>query len=170
MAAAHYGRANSYEPIHEILGPIVRVYVEESTPQQGFLAEEGEAITLKFASGTVGTFLLSDAAVSPHNFQGGAEENPMIPKTGQDFYGNFGSEGSLSVLDLTRWTYGGEKKSCTKSLSHEVVGGPRGKGSMDLQMAHFMKVVRRMEEPSYPGVESLGSVVVCDAIKRSMRD
>jgi predicted dehydrogenase len=87
--------------LHYWHGPITRVYAEQTVSQRSFDAEEGAAITLRFASGLVGTFLLSDAVVSPHNFEGGTDENPIIPRTGRDFHRAFGSEGSLSVPDMT---------------------------------------------------------------------
>jgi predicted dehydrogenase len=108
--------------------------------------------------------------VSPHNFESGTGENPTIPKSGQDFYRIFGSEGSLSVPDLTRWTYGGGNKSWTENLSQETSAVPEVRAPFELQMEHFVKVVRGLEEPSCSGFEGLRAVIVCDAIKRSMRE
>lgn len=47
---------------------------------------------LHFATGAVSTFLLADAVPSPHNFEAGTGENPLVPKTGMDFYRIFGTE------------------------------------------------------------------------------
>jgi predicted dehydrogenase len=155
--------------LHHLFGPIIRVFGEGTVSQREFDAEEGAAITLKFANGIVGTFLLSDAVVSPHNFEGGTGENPTIPATGKDFYRIFGSEGSLSVPDMTRWSYS-EKRSWTERLDCESLKVPDMKIPFELQIEHFIRVVRGLDDPSCSGTEGLRAVVVCEAIKRSMRE
>ncbi|KAL2840280.1 oxidoreductase family, NAD-binding Rossmann fold-domain-containing protein [Aspergillus pseudoustus] len=104
--------------LHFFFGPITRVHAEPIKPQRQIsnskqIAEEGAALTFRFASGVVGTFLVSDATPSPLNFETGTGENPLIPqvdpaKSASDCYRIFGSAGSLSVPDMTRWSYDGE--------------------------------------------------------------
>ncbi|KAH7384463.1 hypothetical protein BKA66DRAFT_462250 [Pyrenochaeta sp. MPI-SDFR-AT-0127] len=156
--------------LHYLFGPITRVYAEKALSQRGYLAEEGAAITFRFASNMVGTFLLSDAVPSPHNFEAGTGENPTIPKVGQDFYRVFGSEGSLSVPDLTQWMYKAEKKSWTEQLQSSKVEVPELKTPFELQIENFVKVIRGEEAPRCSGSEGLQAVMVCVAIKASMRD
>jgi predicted dehydrogenase len=155
--------------LHHLFGPIVRVYAEKSISQRGNAAEEGAAITLRFESGIVGTFLLSDAVISPHNFETGTGENPTIPKEGRDFYRILGSEASLSVPDMTRWTYPGDRKDWTEKLGCEILKVPEMKVPFELQIEHFVKVIRGEEEPSCSGVEGLRAVMVCEAIRNSMK-
>lgn len=69
--------------LHHLLGPIVRVHAESTTSTRGFAADEGTAIILRFASGVVGTVIVSDATPSPFNFEAGTGENPTIPKRGR---------------------------------------------------------------------------------------
>lgn len=155
--------------LHHFFGPITRVYAEKTLSQRGFPAEEGAAITLRFANGMVGTFMLCDAVVSPHNFEAGTGENPTIPKVGEDFYRIFGSEGSLSVPDLTQWTYMAGKKSWTKQLESRKFDVPALKPPFELQIEHFVRVIRGEELPSCSGMEGLQAVVVSEAIKESMK-
>jgi hypothetical protein len=42
---------------------------------------------------------------SPYSFEAGTGENPIVPKQGEDFYRIFGSNATLSVPDMTRWSY-----------------------------------------------------------------
>lgn len=156
--------------LHYWYGPITRVYAEQTVSQRGFEAEEGAAITLRFASGLVGTFLLSDAVVSPHSFEGGTGENPIIPRTGQDFHRAFGSEGSLSVPDMTLWEYGETGNSWTKELSSTKLDIPDMKIPFEAQIEHFMKVIKGEDPASCDGAEGLRAVVVCEAIKQSMKE
>lgn len=156
--------------LHHLFGPISRVYAEKAFSQRAFDAEEGAAITLRFVNGMVGTFLLSDAVVSPYNFESGTGENPMIPRTGQDFYRIFGSKGSLSVPDLTYWSYGDGAESWSEPLQSVVGDVPVIKAPFELQIEHFVRVIRREEAPSCSGEEGLRAVRVCEAVKRSMRE
>lgn len=161
--------------LHHLFGPVERIYAERTPPQRAnppHEAEEGAAITLRFASGVVGTFLLCDAAPSPHNFEAGTGENPTIPQTGEDtgsdFYRIFGSEASLSVPDMRRWSYSGrEEKSWTETLAMERFD-VKDATPFDMQLAHFLDVIQGKTEPSCSGVEGLRALVVCDAVKRSL--
>ena len=151
--------------LQHLFGPISRVYAEGTLAQRGNAAEEGAAMVLRFASGAVGTFLLSDATPSGHNFESGTGENPMIPKSGNDFYRVFGTSGTLSVPDLKvtwakDWTE--ELKSESLEVEHAV--------PFELQIEHFVKFVRGEERPSCSGGAAVSAVVVCEAVSKSIRD
>jgi predicted dehydrogenase len=160
--------------IHEVdllqylLGPINFVSAISAMKTRSFDAEEGAAIILRFQSRVVGTFILSDAAPSPWNFEGGTGENPIIPKVGRGeaaggFYRIMGTEAGLSVPDLTRWS--GEWNKVLKREQLEVDGS---KVPFDLQVQHFVEVVRGEAEPNCAGQEALSAMVVCEAVKRAM--
>ncbi|PVH99102.1 NAD(P)-binding protein [Periconia macrospinosa] len=153
--------------LHYWFGPIVRVFAEQTASQRGHAAEEGAAITLRFSSGIVGTFILADAVVSPHNFESGTGENPMIPGVGRDCYRVFGSEASFSFPDMTRWSYTGQR-SWTETISSECTDVPETRVPFELQIEHFVKVVKGEQIPGCTGRDGLRAVMVCEAIKRSM--
>ena len=122
---------------------------------------------LRFASGVVGTFLLSDATPSAHNFESGTGENPIIPKAGRDFYRIFGTEGTLSVGDMKVTRHSAGEKSWTSKLQETDV--KLGKEvPLDAQVEHFVRVVRGEEVPRCSGEDGLRAVVVCSAIKEAM--
>jgi predicted dehydrogenase len=166
--------------IHEVdllqylLGPITLVSALETSKTRGYEAEEGAAILMRFESGIVGMFLLSDAVPSPWNFEAGTGENPMIPKVEgvEGFYRVFGTEGSLSVPDLKRWSYereeGEKEKGWNLVLEKEELGVDREKVPFDAQVQHFVDVVRGGVEPSCTGEEALRALVVCEAVVRAM--
>ncbi|OOF97549.1 hypothetical protein ASPCADRAFT_206372, partial [Aspergillus carbonarius ITEM 5010] len=112
-----------------LFGPVVRVFAEKTTGQreredEGHTAEEGAAVTLRFESGVVGTFVVCDGTPAPWSFEVGTGENPLIPRVGgQDgegygggFYRVLGTRGALSVPDLKRWSYDGGEKSWGERL------------------------------------------------------
>lgn len=156
--------------LHYLFGPIAHVYAEEVSKQRGHEAEEGAAVVLRFESGAVGTFIVCDNTPSPHNFESGTGENPIIPQTGMDFYRIFGSEGCLSVPDMRMWKYvNGQEKSWTEELVEERAGVPDTKVPFELQVDHFVKVIRGEESPVCSGEDGLRALVVCDAIKKAMQ-
>lgn len=161
--------------IHEVdllqymFGSIVRVHAEPTVSQRGYAADEGAAITMRFEAGIVGTFLICDGTPSPHNFEAGTGENPMIPREGEDFYRIFGTRACLSVPDMTRWSYDGRvEKGWKEPLRKEVIGIGEVRTPFDLQIEHLVRVVRGQEEPICPGEAGLQAMVVCDAVRKAM--
>ena len=153
-----------------LLGPIVRVSAEETIKQRDFNAEEGAAVLLKFQSGCVGTFVVSDAVPSPHNFESGTGENPTIPVTGMNFYRIFGTQASLSVPDMKRWSYDGREKSWTEELKEETLSVEESKIPFELQVEQFVKVARGLEEPVCSGEDAVRALIVVEAVKRAMKE
>ena len=153
--------------LHYLFGPIARVHAEKTISQRGYEAEEGAALTVRFATGVVGTLIISDNAPSPHNFESGTGENPLIPKSGKDFYRIFGSEASLSVPDMTLSSYNGKSKTWHQEMVQESVPVEDGV-PFELQLAHFIKVMRGEEAPSCTVRAGLAAVAVCSAIKKAV--
>jgi predicted dehydrogenase len=166
--------------LHYLLGSrIVRVAAFETPKCRGHDAEEGGAIILHFDNGVVGTFLLSDAVVSPHAFEMGTGENPVIPRTGKDVYRIFGTDGTLSVPDLRRTFYNvakGREKSwnnelseVTETLETWLSEEERAKVPFELQVAHFVRVIRGHEKPVCSGEDGLAAVRVAEAVRKALR-
>ncbi|PWY84812.1 NAD(P)-binding protein [Aspergillus heteromorphus CBS 117.55] len=175
--------------LHDLFGPITRVFAEKTPPQRpatdaSHTAEEGAAITLRFASGLVGTFLVCDATPSPHNFEAGTGENPLIWEAGKkrdaDFYRIFGARASLSVPDMRRWSYDGcdgeegvggmeKEKGWGMPLRTEEFEVQKGT-PFDLQLQHFVEVIAGREEPRCTGVEGLRALVVVQAVKTALEE
>ncbi|KAI5460856.1 hypothetical protein BGZ63DRAFT_359021 [Mariannaea sp. PMI_226] len=153
--------------LHYLFGPITRVHAEKMASRRGFNAEEGAVLTIRFKSGAVGSFLVSDNLPSPYNFEAGTGENPMLPKSGQDFYRIFGTEGSLSVPDMTTWSYNGTQKSWQSELVKSQVPVPEAI-PFELQLSHFVRVIRGQEAPSCSAAAGLAAMVVCQAIKDAL--
>ncbi|KAI0167776.1 hypothetical protein BJ166DRAFT_520645 [Pestalotiopsis sp. NC0098] len=155
--------------LHYLFGPIASVHAEKTISQRGHAAEEGAAITLRFKSGTVGSFFICDNAPSPWNFESGTGENPLIPKTGQDFYRIFGTDASLSVPDMTVWSYKGTQKSWHSEIVSEKSSVADGV-PFELQVDHFTRVVRGEEAPNCTVQAGLAALIMCQAIKEALED
>ncbi|KAM0130300.1 hypothetical protein ACHAP3_007439 [Botrytis cinerea] len=168
--------------IHELdllqylLGKITMVSAIESKKTRGFDAEEGGAIILRFESGVVGTFMLSDAVPSPWNFEAGTGENPTIPKVDMEngaggFYRILGTRGGISVPDLTRWSYevGEGEKAWNDKLKKDEICVDTGIVPFDEQIKHLVQVVKEGKQPICSGEEGLSAMVVCEAVRVAMK-
>ncbi|KAE9993648.1 hypothetical protein Vi05172_g1069 [Venturia inaequalis] len=153
--------------LHYLLGPITRVFAEKTMSRRCFEAEEGAAIVLRFESGIVGTFLLSDNTPSPHNFEAGTGENPMIPKVGKDVYRIFGTEGMVSIPDM-KWSRYDGVNSWAEEIKEIEVEVDMGKAPFELQVKHLVEVLAGREDPVCSGADGLRAVVVCEAVKKAL--
>ncbi|PYI11048.1 oxidoreductase [Aspergillus sclerotiicarbonarius CBS 121057] len=170
--------------LHYLFGPITRVYAERTTPQRGrddpqHTAEEGAAVTLRFGSGVVGTFVVCDGTPAPWSFEVGTGENPLIPMVPGNgngggaggFYRVLGTRGALSVPDLKRWSYDGGERSWSERLRVDEFGGEVDREAVpfDLQLGHFVDVLEGRESVvRCDAVEGLRALVVVDAVKRAL--
>lgn len=156
-----------------LFGPIVRVHAEKIASQRGagHQADEGAALTLRFASGIVGTFLVCDAAPSPYSFESGTGENVNIPRVPlkESFYHIFGSNASLSIPDMSRWSYDGQAaKSWNQPLTVEKFEVNGLVSPYDLQLASFLDAIDGKKTPNCSAVEGLQALLVCDAVRRAL--
>jgi hypothetical protein len=134
--------------------------------REGHEAEAGAALTFRFRSGVVATFLLADNTPSPYGFEAGTGENAYIAKSGQDFYRLFGTRASLSLPDLTRWSYDGQQReSWTEPMTIDRLKVQDDAVPFDLQMAHFVQVIRGKEMPSCGPSAGLAALAICEAVK-----
>src|SRR4051794_22127398 len=90
--------------IHEVgnlramVGEIVAVQAMASNATRGFAVEDTAAISLRFANGALGSFLLSDTAASPKSWEQTSQENEAYPTCpDEDAYVILGTDGSLAV-------------------------------------------------------------------------
>lgn len=154
--------------LHYLFGPIARIHVEATPSLRSHAAEEGLAMTLRFRSGIVGTFLTCDATPSPWNFEMGTGENPSIPHVANEsFMRIFGQKASLSVPDMTIWSYADGEKAWSSRLEKERVEVEE-RVPFDDQLEHFVRVCRGEEEPRCSVRAGLAAVVVCKAIKEGL--
>ena len=166
--------------IHEIdllqhlFGPVTRIHAEQSIstrtkPTDTEAAEEGTALTMRFASGVVGTFVISDNTPSPHSFEQGTGENPLLPCSGADVYRIFGTNGTLSIPDMIKSSYSNGNKSWENKITmekQEIENMERA--PFESQLNHFVKVCREQEYPSCTGEEGLRALVACEAVRKAL--
>lgn len=161
-----------------LIGPIERVYAEVLDKQRDHYpnADEGAVLTLRFKNGCCGTFICSDNVTSPFNFESGTGENPLIPFHDQleGVYRIFGSKGTLSVPDLNLYHQPLEKEpswNCPVERTPLVDNRFETLFSnmpFDLQLDHFVDVIRGKQEPSCSANDGMAALLCIEAIIKSI--
>ena len=159
--------------IHEIdmlrflCGEITEVQALSSNAVRGFAVEDTAAAVLRFASGALGTVVLSDAAASPWCWDFCAAEQDQYPR--QDVQSHFiaGTHGSLSLPDLSLWNYRGERSwhaemTLEKTFVHKADAYSR-------QLQHFAAVIEGREAPLCSAVDGLRTLQATLAVAEAAR-
>ena len=133
--------------IHEIdflrfaVGEIAAVGAILSNRQRGFAVEDTAGILIEFENGAIGTFLLTDSAVSPWTTEQGVGESPEFPFSGESSYRLVGSRGALEFPDLVVWTQAGGEPNWNLPAQAQRINAP----TIDpyvAQLDHFRDVIR----------------------------
>jgi predicted dehydrogenase len=162
--------------IHEVhnlrmlCGEIVAVQAVASHAVRGFPVEDTVAINLRFASGALGTFMLSDTAACPRSWEQTSQENKAYASDAdEDCYVVAGTFGSLSVPTMRLRTYArAEDRSWWKPFESDIVGVVR-EDPLTLQMEHFGAVIRGEARPLVTVRDGLANLRVTEAIAESAR-
>ncbi len=157
--------------IHEVhnlrmlCGEIVAVQAFGSNAIRGFAVEDTVAINLRFASGALGSFMLSDTAACPRSWEQTSQENPAYTHyDDEDCYVLAGTLGSLSVPTMRLKTYPrDEDRSWWKAFEVGTVGLVRD-DPLKHQMEHFGAVVRGEAHPLVTAHDGLQNLKVTEAI------
>jgi predicted dehydrogenase len=155
--------------IHEVddlrmlCGDVVAVQATASSAARGFVVEDTVAIALRFASGALASFMLSDAAASPRSWEQTSGENADFAHCAdEDCYVLAGERGALGVPTMRLRTYAGEA-SWTVPFATRIVDVPRA-DPLARQLAHFCAVVRGEAEPAVNAREGCETLRVTLAI------
>ena len=157
--------------IHEVhslrmlCGEIVAVQAFTSNATRGFAVEDTVAINLRFASGALGSFMLSDTAACARSWEQTSQENKAYPSyDDEDCYVISGTNGSLSVPTMRLKTYPRpQDRSWWKPFEVGVVGMVRD-DPLKHQIEHFGAVVRGQAEPLVSARDGLANLRVTQAI------
>jgi len=162
--------------IHEVhslrllCGEIVAVQALASNATRGFAVEDTVVINFRFASGALGTFVLSDTAASPRSWEQNAGENPAYDHhPDEDCYIVAGTHGSLAIptMRLHRYADNGAR-SWWRPL--ELVRLPLERDDpIERQLAHFVDVIRGDAEPLVDVEGALANLRITEAVAEAVR-
>jgi predicted dehydrogenase len=162
--------------IHEVhnlrmlCGEIAAVQALASHAVRGFAVEDTVSINLRFKTGVLGSFMLSDTAACARSWEQTSQENPAYPSyADEDCYVLCGTLGSLSVPTMRIKAYpDAQAASWWKPFEIDRVELDR-EDPLTRQMAHFLQVVRGQAEPLVSVRDGLENLRVTEAIGESAR-
>jgi len=157
--------------IHEVhnlrmlCGDIVAVQAFASNVTRGFAVEDTVAINLRFASGVLGTFMLSDTAACARSWEQTSQENKAYASyDDEDCYVVSGTRGSLSVPTMRLKTYArDEDRSWMKPFEVSSVDLWRD-DPLVRQIDHLCDVVQGHAQPLVTARDGLNNLRVTEAI------
>ncbi len=160
--------------VHEIddlrfmLGNIAQVSALTSNAVRGFEVEDTAAVSLRFESGALGTFLLSDCAASPWSWEQSSGEDTTYHYYGEEAcYRIVGTRGSLTVPDFNVFTAEGEP-SWNEPLQVDKAR-PQPNDPLADQLDHFADVLQGKCAPVIDAADGLrtlaGAIAVLDSAR-----
>jgi predicted dehydrogenase len=160
--------------IHEVAtlrtlcGEIAAVQAFTSNETRKHAVEDTASIILRFASGALGTVLVSDSAASSLSWEQTSREDPNFAyDPGKDNCVLAGTAGSLHIPSLRLRTFAGER-SWRNPLDEHVHAPERG-DPLERQLAHFCAVVRGEAKPLVTARDALQNLRVVEAIAEAAR-
>ena len=162
--------------IHEVhnlrmlCGDIDAVQAFSSHATRGFPVEDTVAINLRFASGALGTFILSDTTACARSWEQTSQENKAYSTyADEDCYVIAGTFGSLSIPTMRLKTYGrAEDRSWWKPFQLGVAELVRD-DPLAHQIEHFGAVVRGEVTPIVSARDGLENLRITEAIVEAAR-
>jgi len=162
--------------IHEIgifrslCGEIVAVQAIASSSTRKFAVEDTVVINFQFASGALGTFVLSDTAASARSWEQTSQENKSYPSYGdEDCYHVAGTKGSLSIPSMRLKHYqGNEERSWWKPFTEKTISITR-QDPLECQLAHFIQVIKGTAQPLVSAQDGLRNLQITEAVSESAK-
>lgn len=168
--------------IHELdnlrylCGAIDSVHATASHAVRGHAVEDTVVMTLRFASGALGTFTLSDTAAAPFSWEQTSGENKAYANyPAEHCYALAGTRGSLAVPTLRQWRHarpdevnvpGGEPGWFTPFVQETLAIDESD--PLAAQLAHFCDVVQGQAMPIITVDDALESLRAVEAVRRSI--
>lgn len=159
--------------IHEIdnlryiCGEIEEVYAQVSNRVRNFQVEDTAGITLRFASGALGTVFLTDCSPSLTSWEGTTGENPLLYSDFGNCYHFFGTEASLLFPQMKRRFYADPAKAgWNYPITEQGYKIPREDPYIK-EFSHFCRVIEGKESPRTSGEDGKRTLEATLAIKRS---
>lgn len=161
--------------IHEIdslrfiAGEIAEVYAFTGHQARGAAVEDTAAVTLRFANGALGSFVISDAVPSPYTWEFTSGHALYFPSQPGDHLWFGGRAGSLAVPSLTRWAH----NDIDQSWHDPIIAAAQAKDATSPyvgQLKHFMAVIRGQADPLIDTDDAMRTLAVTLAVERSGRD
>lgn len=136
--------------LRAVIGEISEVTALTSSAARGFETEDTAVINLRFENGALGTIYCSDTSPSPWTWeQSSGENHPVYHELDENAYRIFGTEAAMEFPRLKIWRQIGDPDWRNEITAASV--RPARADVYTIQIAHFARVIRGLEEPIVSG-------------------
>jgi predicted dehydrogenase len=152
-----------------ICGEIESVQAFASNATRGFAVEDTASVTLRFTSGVLGTFIISDAVVSPWSWEFTSAQALYFPHQPGAYLFFGGRKGSLSVSDMYLWRHTRPDGHWQHPLvrEHRPLDGARAYVN---QLDHFLAVIARTAQPLVSARDGMMTLAATLAVAAAARE
>jgi predicted dehydrogenase len=152
-----------------LVGEIESIRAFTSSANRGFEVEDTASLAIKFENGTLGTFIISDSAVSPWAWEytsGQALYHPTQPGACLFLAGR---KAALSVSDMYMWRHVHEHEHWQHPLVREHRAPERSLTYVN-QLDHFIQVIHRKASPLISARDGMSTLAATLAVSRAGRE
>jgi len=151
-----------------LCGDIESVQAIASNKVRGFAVEDTAAVAMRFESGALGTFMLSDAVPSPYVWDTGSGQALYFPTQPEDTYYIGGRNASLAVPTLDLWRPANDGDWRDPMVRHHL-HTDRSSCYVN-QLDNFVGVIRGQAEPVVSGRDGMMTLATILAIARAAQE
>jgi predicted dehydrogenase len=156
------------DALRYLVGEIESIRAFTSSSNRGFEVEDTASLAIRFENGTLGTFVISDSAVSPWAWEytsGQALYHPSQPGACLFLAGR---KGALSVSDLYMWRHAQPHEHWQHALVREHRAPERSLTYVN-QLDHFIAVVQRKVAPLISARDGMHTLAATLAVSEAGR-
>lgn len=153
-----------------LCGEIESVHAIASNAVRHFAVEDSAVMTLKFVSGAIGTFTLSDTVAAPRSWEQTSGENTAYPRyPSEDCYFIAGTQGSIAVPTLRTWSYAkdGREPGWWTPFVEQVLP-LEAVDPLAAQLEHFCDLIAGQAAPIISVPDALQSLLTVEAVRQSI--
>lgn len=154
--------------IRHICGEIASVQASTSHAVEGWEKEDVAALILRFEGGALGSFVVTDRAVSPWSWEAALGENDSIPATGQNALRFSGTDASLDFPNPVLWRSADAAPDWTSTLTATPIPLTASDPYV-AQMRHFAAAIRGEAVPRIDAADAARSLAATVAVLESAR-
>lgn len=157
------------DAVRFIAGEIESVRAFASNAQRGFEVEDTAAVSVRFASGALGSFTVSDAAASPWAWEYTSGQALYFPTEPGASLFLAGTQGALSVSDLYLWQHATPEGDWQTPMVRAHRPGD-GSAAYVNQLDHYLAVIRREASPVSSAMDATVTLAAILAVAEAARD
>jgi predicted dehydrogenase len=156
--------------LRHLCGEITEIHAMQSSHARGLEVEDTVSLNLRFESGAVGSFLASDAGVSPWGWDQATEETLAFPFLPDGVaYRIIGTRAALSVPNLAKYAYEPSVPADWHSPLARTYLPVTARSSFQAQLDHFIEVARGRTQPLVSAEDASRTLALIEAAALSDR-